>query len=336
MSVPAKLHDAFLGSLVADAFAMPVHWYYDTRSLDHDYPDLEFYTTPRNPHPGSILWRSSYKPLKKEADILHGQSFYWGNWGVHYHQFLPAGESTLNFRLAFELNRMIVQTGRYDAGLWLDIYTTLMRKPGWHEDTYVEECHRAFFNRLASGVPPALCGVDDIHIGGLASVPAMVSALAKVSDPDVDAWSSMVRSHVALTHQSQITLQAAEALTRVLFDLSHGESYADAIDRHAKAWASSKQLEGWKRFEDRLVVGRKLTSACYLPDSLSAALFLCWKYQSNFEKGVVANALCGGDNCHRGAVVGAVLGAIHGVPEKLVSGLRSNERLKKFSSKSFV
>jgi ADP-ribosyl-[dinitrogen reductase] hydrolase len=83
-----KLYHAFLGSLIADAAAMPVHWYYDVSALDRDYPDLELYTKPNNPHPDSILWRSSYQPRNKDANILHDQAQYWGKRNVQYHFYL--------------------------------------------------------------------------------------------------------------------------------------------------------------------------------------------------------------------------------------------------------
>ena len=88
----------FQGMLVADAAAMPVHWYYDQRALLRDYPEfsaagLESFVGPRGPHPDSILWRSSYVPLNEKGDILRDQAEYWGRRGVHYHQFLRAGES---------------------------------------------------------------------------------------------------------------------------------------------------------------------------------------------------------------------------------------------------
>ena len=86
------LQNAFLGSLVADAVSMPVHWYYDVRALDADYGQLAEYRAPKNPHPDSILWRSSYEPRNSQADILHGQQKYWGKKGVHYHQNLKAGD----------------------------------------------------------------------------------------------------------------------------------------------------------------------------------------------------------------------------------------------------
>jgi hypothetical protein len=55
-----SLLHAYLGSLIADALAMPGHWYYDREALRRDYGVLDHYQVPRNPHPGSILWRSEY------------------------------------------------------------------------------------------------------------------------------------------------------------------------------------------------------------------------------------------------------------------------------------
>ena len=85
---------ALSGALVADALAMPVHWYYDTARLDRDYPDLcaEHYLAPRSPHADSILWRSQWTPPSPRVDILREQAEFWGRRGVHYHQFLAAGD----------------------------------------------------------------------------------------------------------------------------------------------------------------------------------------------------------------------------------------------------
>ena len=40
----------FLGSLVADAVAMPVHWYYDQAALDRDYPALAAAAASESPY----------------------------------------------------------------------------------------------------------------------------------------------------------------------------------------------------------------------------------------------------------------------------------------------
>ena len=78
------------GSFAGDALAMPVHWYYDRAALRHDYGVVRNYVAARNPHPGSILWRSEYTALNERGDILREQARYWGQRGIHYHQFLRA------------------------------------------------------------------------------------------------------------------------------------------------------------------------------------------------------------------------------------------------------
>ena len=95
--------NAFLGSLIADAVSMPVHWYYNTDKIDTDYGEFDHFMTPKSIHPDSILWRSKYEPTGEKDDILREQSKFWGKPGVHYHQYLEAGENTLNLKLACEL-----------------------------------------------------------------------------------------------------------------------------------------------------------------------------------------------------------------------------------------
>ena len=107
---------ALTGMFVGDALAMPVHWYYDRRALSRDYGHVTDYLPPRNPHPDSILWRSSYRPSGPKGDILHDQARFWGRSGIHYHQFLQAGENTLNLKLSALLIESLNQQRAYRAG----------------------------------------------------------------------------------------------------------------------------------------------------------------------------------------------------------------------------
>ena len=323
-----RMQNAMLGALVADAVSMPVHWYYDTNALDRDYPDLETYQAPRNPHPDSILWRSKYTPRNKDGDILHDQAKYWGQRGIHYHQFLAAGDNSVNFLLGAQLYRSVVATGRYDADAWLKIYIDSLRTPGWHRDTYLEEYHRAFFDNLAQGKEPAKCGIQDIHIGGLTPVPFLLAALDAIGERSLEADLPTVEAHLALTHHGSEIAQAGRAMTRILHAIASGTPLREAIAENAGNYATAGQLDTWSGFEDRLVVGRNLTPACYLPDSFTASLYLSWKYHDDFNAGVIANARCGGDNAHRGAVVGALLAAANDIPERWLRDLKTMDRLR--------
>lgn len=310
---------AHVGALVADALAMPVHWYYDRAALDRDYGRLDHYLATKHPHPDSILWRSRYTPPKARGDILHEQAAYWGQPGVHYHQFLAAGENTLNFQLARLLYRQVTTAGHYDADAWLTAYLDFMGTPGRHRDTYVEECHRGFFTRLAEGIPPRLCGIEDVHIGGLAAVPALFAALPGIQLSDLRA---IVATHVGLTHRHPRVLKAADTLVRLLAAVAAGEPLQQAIETQAADWITPQRLRDWSREDDRDVVGLRLSPACYIDQAFPAALYLAWKYHDDFTVGITANARVGGDNCHRGAVVGSLLGLALGVPEAWLTGLK--------------
>ena len=311
------LPNALLGALAADAVAMPVHWYYDRAALERDYGQITSYLAPKNPHADSILWRSVYTALNARGDILHDQARYWGQRGVHYHQFLAAGENTLNFQLAARLYTQTVRLGRYDADAWLEDYLSFMLTPGRHRDTYVEEYHREFFANYARGRKPRACGVADVHIGGLAPVPAIFAALAGTSE-DV---ASAVQEHVALTHKDREVLSAANSLVQILVAVRAGEPLRAAILAHASDWISSAKIATWSKESDQTVIGRRLSPACYITDAFPASLYLAWKYADDFNAGITANAQVGGDNCHRGAVVGALLGEANGVPLSWREGL---------------
>jgi hypothetical protein len=118
---------------------------------------------------------------------------------------------------------------------------------------------------------------------------------------------------------------------------------------------------------DLAVIGRVFSSACYIDDSFPALLYLAARFASELlhlslkvshtqssifhhdftncsfgsisvryheqpEEALVANANCGGENCHKGAMLGAVLGAARGIdafPQRWIDGLREREAIGK-------
>jgi len=320
MTLDQVFENAFHGALVADALAMPVHWYYDRDALRDDYGEIRGYLAPKNPHPGSILWRSNYEALNEMGEILHDQAVYWGQRGIHYHQFLKAGENTLNYQLAIELVRLCEARGGYDPDEWLAHYIDFMLTPGRHRDTYLEEYHRGFFTRYAQGKAARKCSIQDEHIGGLAQVAALGFVLRELDLPELRA---AVKLHVGLTHAHSNVIRAADTLARLLFRIREGMALRDAIRREAGDWISGNKADSWMSQPDTHVIGQRFSPACYIAESMPASLYLAWKYHDNFEAGVYANAQVGGDNCHRGAVVGALLGAANGVGDEWVKPLVS-------------
>jgi len=320
----SRCQGALYGLFIGDALAMPVHWYYDRAALERDYGVVRNYLAPKNPHPDSILWRSSYQPINDKADILHEQKQYWGKPGVHYHQFLQAGENTLNLKLCSQLIASINANGEYRPEDYLKRYISFMTKPGNHRDTYVEEYHRHFFTNYARGIHPRKCGVAEKHIGGLVGLIPIVVFYR--SQPERARLAAL--EHLSLTHLGESMEAAAQLLVRVLVEVLGGRSLYDALMgaiQEQKSPFLAHPFVQWLDQPDEVVVGRRLSTACYLEHSVPAVVYLALKYHNAPEAGFIVNTNLGGDNAYRGAVLGALLGAANGLaalPDRWVSGLR--------------
>lgn len=308
---------------IGDALAMPVHWYYDRGALFRDYGRVTDYVPPRPHHPDSILWRSAYRAPNPKGEILHDQARYWGRKNVHYHQFLQAGENTLNIRIAALLVDSLREEGGYRPGNFLDRYTRFMTTPGKHRDTYIEECHRNFFANYARGKPATRCGVEEKHIGGLSGV---VPVAAFYRDEPEQALEAAL-AHLSLTHPGDRMRTAARLVVDLLLALMQGEGLQEAVWAQIAAQANplmGHPYEKWMDERDERIVGRRLSTACYVEHAVPAVIFLALKYHDDPEAALIANTNLGGDNCGRGAVLGALLGAAHGIeafPERWVRHL---------------
>lgn len=316
----SRWHKAFLGSLVADALAMPVDGYYDRGALRRDYGTVDRYLAPRDGHPESILEKSHYVAQNGRGDILREQAIYWGKRGVHPHQFLAAGENTVDLRLAGELYRLVRHFGRYHADAWLAHYIECMLTPGWHRDTYVAESHQGFFTHLARGKPPRECWVEDGSIGGLSQLPALLGAIPTT---DLLGRMSIAAEHVNLTHRHGGVASAAESFVRILHAIAGGARAREAIEREGQGWLSVHVAQAWTRLTDDTVIGEEVDPGGDIGGAFTAALYLAWKYGEDFSAGIEANAMVGGAACQRGAVVGALLAAANGVPGRWLSNLES-------------
>merc|ERR1712230_116748 len=79
----------------------------------------------------------------------------------------------------------------------------------------------------------------------------------------------------------------------------------------------------------------KVGKASPTEGTLPTSVYLVLRYQDNFDAGVKANAMIGGDNASRSIAVGAVLGAYHGVdaiPQKLKATLNAWKKSEKLLS----
>ncbi|KXZ49126.1 hypothetical protein GPECTOR_23g55 [Gonium pectorale] len=333
-----RVRGALWGIFIADALSMPVHWYYNPNDIRRDFGVIETYQAPKARHPSSIMSVSNTgghgrggQSGRIIGDVInHGKHDFWGKSGVHYHQGMKAGENTLNAICARLVTRTITRDKGYSAASFLQEYVRFMTTPGSHNDTYAESFHRDFFKNWAAGVPPERCsqgteGHNTAQIGGFVMLPPVI--LAKLDGPA--AAKERALKHLGNTHESRKLAGYAEKYAELIYGLATGADLRTATSSLASGMGIN--LEQLVPYDDIRIVHSTFGSACYIEDSFPSMLYLSYKYADSFEKAVLANTNVGGENCHRGAALGAVMGAALGesrIPARLISGLHDSAAIK--------
>ncbi len=323
---------AVINTMVADAHAMPVHWYYQVNDIMQAFPNgiRQLYAAPAR-HPSSIMSLHSKRkggrhigdetlPEVVGSVILKGKARHWDQRQIHYHHGMKAGENTLNAHtILWMLQAVIEHNNRYHDSIFLKRYIEKMTaETPSHPDTYAESYHRGFFANWAQGKPASQCAAvthDTPSIGGLVRIGPLVLLLFHQGYA-LSEVKSIAAIHLSLTHPD-IHLKA---ICFQYIDLLHGLLMADSKEaKVGRLFKTLYQVAG-KHFKhkapelwcDNQVLGGLYSTACYITDSWPGLLFLAGKYPENTRQALISNAELGGDNVHRGAVLATILSLING------------------------
>lgn len=331
--IQQKAAAALKNMFVADSLAMPVHWFYNPGDIEKAFPGgiKRFEDAPAF-HPSSIMSLHSTNAGGRGAQqagnqgreivgdvILKGKRHYWGQPNQHYHQGMRAGENTLNAHCTRVLIRTLAaNAGIYDQRLFLDAYIDFMTAdPPRHPDTYAESYHRGFFANLERGKPRERCAAkthDTPSIGGLVTIAPIVLS-ERLQGLSLSAVQTHCRQHLHLTHPDRKLAQVCADYVGLLDALLLRKPHQAAAEILARTAKSSCGLNlpalTEKAPDDRYVVGRMYSPACYITDSWPSVLYLAYKYTAAPEEALLANTNLGGDNVHRGMVLGALLGLMN-------------------------
>ncbi len=324
----ASLRSLFTG----DALSMPVHWYYNPMDILREFPGgvRKMHPAPAY-HPSSIMSlhstsaggrgsQSSGSEREIVGDvILRDKRQFWGIANQHYHQGMPAGENTLNAWCARVLIRGLASRGDYNSSDFLTDYVDFMTAdPAQHPDTYAESYHRGFFANLESGKAIEKCGAvthDTPSIGGLVTV-VPLAIFQLVRGNDLENVQAVCRKHLSLTHPDETLGRVCDAMIQLIHDLLYRDEQDDPLPYLLKASKCLPKINLESLLKkapgDLQVIGGHYSSACYITDSWPCMLYLAIKYSHNVEEALIANTNAGGENAHRGSVLGSVVGLITG------------------------
>ena len=345
--IQASLYSIFIG----DALSMPVHWFYRVSDIFQTFPPHGITRMEAAPaqHPSSIMSLHSTKAggRRKSAAstrqlegeivgdvILKGKRSLWGGNRNHYHHEMQAGDNTLNACCARLMLRHLADNSGYEKAKWLDDYIAFMTADSpQHPDTYAESYHRGFFANLQKGLPTDQCGAvthDTPSMGALVTVGPL--ALAMLSKHSLKRAQEICCEHVQLTHPDtglmQVVCQYVSLINQLL---QHDDSQplADTFIQAANVIPGSKLQECFaKAPSDAAVVGGFYSTACYITDSWPSVCYLAAKYHTTPAEALLVNTNLGGENAHRGSVLGSLVGlASAAYDESLLNQLRHQESI---------
>lgn len=363
--IESRLRGALWGMFAGDALASPTHWYYGGYSqIKRDYgPNgITTYTKPVTNLAGSILnksdpngggRRSFFGGERQRITIIgdvinHGKLKYWDpKKSIHYHATLQAGENTLEMQLARILMKSIVATnGHFNEEHFRKSYVDFMTTKGSHNDTYASTCHRMFFaNMIFQKKDPKDCPDNDGHnvdtIDGLIlpTVTALAETARQLHRGNVDEKDNNIK-HIqmaaartaAVTRSSTILERVSEVWAELIHAAMTRDSTGNEMEQPLSNAARALGLNSPRPNR------RDEMSACYLSQSLPPTLDMLSKYTQSSNEGInscrqalLNNANIGGENVHRGAILGAVLGArvgVEGLRGDLIDGLYESKELE--------
>ncbi len=380
-SVKDRIEGALWGLFVADALAMPIHWYYDRKNILSDFPGgVTRFEAPRHPHPEAFMIGMRYHPdvqtaqkLGRPYDILHEQARFYdttyselgfalrdreGSHGnavaaaaerYHYHHGLNAGDNTVAAHLVRVLIRQIVNAGHYDPVRFVDAMVSFMTTPGLNRDPYTEIYLRRWFENYTHGADPLSAAEHQRNVWSIGSHGGMIRpmVLSMLIPDDTTLATGAALDHQVITHRSEIVSSALAVSVPLLHDLLRGMELREAVTSSAprirmpaltgrELFAEYRDNDGpgniskdrmWRihmdrseaRFDpaslakdpgaDRVVMGAFAT-ACYPEHGLPLAMFHAWNNAERPFEALIADANAGGDNVHRGMVLGLLVGAV--------------------------
>ncbi|WAR27302.1 hypothetical protein MAR_013006 [Mya arenaria] len=345
---------AVWGMLIADALSMPVHWYYNPDDIRRGYGGTGWHNKSQ-PVVGSVIlhdklkfWQSGDRSTHYHQGMRAGENTL---------------NSVVALQMLKTLQRVdpkVEKDARDVRGSVLEDYVKFMTTPGSHNDTYAESFHRSFFKDWSeqdvkyTSAEDLLSFTDKrykeknkgnqdsqlVVIGAMS--PALPWILRNARKPENQGVKETLE-FVKCTHPVPAIIPFVDMYTRLLHAVMNGRDLKQEIMgvlSHSELGGPQKRemvlslldraASHAKGSEGRLKADQQATqtlgSACYIEGAMSSMLYLAYQYADDFQAGVLANANCGGENCHRGAALGALLGANavnkgQEIPAKLREGL---------------
>lgn len=291
----ANAQAMLMASFVGDALSLGVHWIYNTNVIDKKWGPVENYIKPERP---------TYHPTKDLGDFTH--------YGDQTLVLLQSMAGSSGYRLS------------NFAKSWQDFFDSY--------DGYFDGATKDTLENIAAGKEITEAGSGSGDLAGAARIAPLVYRYHQ----DEDKLIETVRSQTAFTHNNPEVIDAAEFFARVTLRVLQGAAPVAAINKVVADGFSREPYGQW--IEDGLDSIETDTrqamldfgQACEMEMAFPCVIHLIGKYENNLSRGLIENAMAGGDSAARGLVTGMILGAHRGleaVPRKWLTELKAYDRI---------
>lgn len=202
---------------------------------------------------------------------------------------------------------------------------------------YLDHATKETLENLQKGADWASCGSKSTDFS---AVGRMAPLLLVLGDKP-EALKAAVKAQTALTHNSEIVVEAAGFFADLATALLEGKelsaslrSIADGYSKTIQNWVE-KGIESAARKKTSLVI-KTFGQACVIDHGFPGVIHLITKYTDNYRLAMEENAKSGGDSAARGMPVGMILGIINGeeaVPDEWKKNLTFYKEIEELISK---
>ncbi len=317
------------------------------RAFDILHEHARFYNT-------TYTDRANHRAIDlSEREGAHGNAVAKAEDRYHYHHGLKAGENTVAAHVARVLIRGCATDGRYDPDRFLGGFIEHMTTPGRNRDPYNEIYIRRWFENYSRGFPLHACAEEQRNVWSIGSHGGMIRAMiVSTLFPSAFQGLGFAIEHQQLTHRSENVAAALGCAVPLLHTLLAGADPAAAIAAAIESVPVPK-VTGTRLFElyrehhgpgnipademwrlhtelvDEPVEAERLATACYTEHGFPLMLALARDNNAEFKASLLASVNAGGDNVHRTAVLGLLMGAAcEEIPEDLIAGLTAADEIR--------
>lgn len=290
------------GALVADAASLGFHWLYDQPRIKTLVPERPEF------HP----------PTPSDYDDVPG-------YFAHGHK--RAGDLSHYGEQAMVMLETLQGGQDYDSARYQETFQSYFGYGGSFHG-YIDGATRDALDNMAAEKRPS--GSDDLQMPALCKLPALLAR--HHAHPEI---MNMIEDAVRVTNNSDIAVAygqvTGQLLTRALSGTPDLAAIADQANGEVAVQLKTALALSNQTTQDATT---ELGLACYLKSALPS-VFHNLATSSTYAEGVRKNIYAGGDSCGRAVILGAALGAIHGIggangiPQDWIDRLRDKERIEK-------